>query len=66
MKRKSQPGQATEAMSFGDVCQGWTREDWIVELRRKADRCEAMHAATAEMYRRWAKQLEESGNEQNH
>ena len=45
-------------MTFGDVCEGWTVEGWIEELRRKADRCDERHQKIADYYRRWADALE--------
>lgn len=60
--RKPTHGQPVDVLSFGDVCQGWTRKGWIDELRRKADRCESMHPITADTYRRWAGHLSDTNN----
>lgn len=43
---------------FGDVAPGWTARGWIVELRRKAARCEQDHPDMAAHYRAWALALE--------
>jgi hypothetical protein len=45
-------------MKFGDVCAGWTPKTWAVELRRKASCCRDLHADTADIYTRWAEDIE--------
>ena len=52
------PAEPAKRLEFGDVADGWTPESWSRELGRKADRCESLHPATAEHYRRWAAAIE--------
>ena len=53
------PTRSTPAMlPQGDVPAGWTPRGWLVELRRKADRCRRDHPDTADAYRKWAAAIE--------
>ncbi len=49
---------SSDALSFGDVCEGWTPASWAMELRRKASRCEEYRPDIADNYRRWAANIE--------
>lgn len=52
------PDTDDRPMQFGDVCRGWTRHAWVIELRRKADRCDRYRPDMAAHYRAWADGLE--------
>ena len=45
-------------MKFGEVCKGWSCAGWIVELRRKAERCERYRPDMADYYTHWAADIE--------
>lgn len=47
-----------DPLRFGEVCKGWTRQSWIVELRRKADRCDRYRPDMASYFRAWADSLD--------
>ncbi len=63
MAKPPEPNQ--DEMKFGDVCKGWTQSAWIQELRRKADCCADSHPETADLYRRWADDIERKKHERS-
>ena len=58
LKKKEKSIPVDDEMQFGDVCTGWTSIAWGRELRRKALACEDLHPKTADLYRRWADEIE--------
>lgn len=48
---------------FGKIPDGWTRESWLSELKRRSAECREINQDQAEAYTMWAEILEDADDE---